>query len=366
MDPDDEDYEKYTNLLQSEIEILKETFENNVRDSTIIEIYDKFYSSNSPVSMSSNNSEIDSYETHYMDDFENMKEFTIEKQITDNFSNNNYSNELDMLISYIRGYKTAYLFANYIMRSRFNFLTMTSILFTASISIFTPFIGQTKWSTGLIVILNALTTMMISIIKQLQLESSADIFYDRSLQYEKIETALEYRNNIIMFIEDETQKKEHIMNKITDIESEIVKIKESDKIEIPRIIKHEFPLIVHLNVFSFIKKMHVIKKSLIEKLMVVKKEAKYIFRKRNRNKTTTSRESKRLQYLTELKESIKTELNYCMNAYDYMNDLITREINVIDFRRYWYRWIQPFVSKEPPKKYCNPIVDDYIKFIIQP
>jgi len=365
MDTDDDDDKKYSNLLQSEIEILKETFENNLHDSNIIEIYDKFYSSNSPVSMSSNNSEISDYETYYKDDFENIKEFTIEKQITDNFSINNYSNELDMLISYIRGYKTAYLFANYIMRSRFNFLTMTSILFTASISIFTPFIGQTEWSIGLIVILNALTTMMISIIKQLQLESSADIFYDRALQYEKIETALEYKNNMIIFIVDETQKREHIMNKITDIESEIVKIKESDKIEIPSIIKYEFPLIVHLNVFSFIKKMHIIKKSLIEKLMVAKKEAKYIFRKRNRNKTITSRESKRLQYLTELKDSIKTDLNYCMNAYDYMNDLITREINIIDFRRYWYRWIQSFVRKTQ-KKYCNPIVDEYIKFITQP
>lgn len=354
---DDDDDKKYTELLQREIRILNETLQPNNQESNMIEIYDKFYSGNSPLSMSSNNS----------DSGENSveNEFAIDKQITDNFSNKNYSNELDMLITYIRGYKTSYLYANYVMRSRFNFLTMTSILFTSSISIFTPFVGETKWSTILIVVLNALTTMMISIIKQLQLESSADIFYDRALQYEKIETALEYKNNMIMFIEDETQKKEHIMNKITDIECEIFKIKESDKIEIPSIIKYEFPLIVHLNVFSFIKKNHVIKKSLIEKLMVAKKEAKYIFRKRARNKTITSREAKRLQYLTELKESIKTDLNYCMNAYDYMNDLITREINIIDFRRYWYRWIQLFLG-EPQKKYYNPVVDDYIKFITQP
>jgi hypothetical protein len=358
---DDDDDKKYAELLQSEIQILKETVQTNDRESDMIEIYDKFYSGNSPLSMSSNNSDIDE---NYDNSVEN--EFVIDKQITDNFSSNkNYSNELDMLITYIRGYKTAYLYANYVMRSRFNCLTMTSILFTASMSIFTPFIGAYTWSTGLIVILNALTTMMISIVKQLQLESSADHFYNSAIQYENIEIALEYRNNIIVFMEDEMQKKETIMKKITDIESELIKIKESDKIEIPGIIKYEFPLIMHLNVFSFIKKMHVVKKSLIEKLMIAKKEAKYILRKRSYNKTIHSREAKRLKYLVELKQSIKTDLNYCINAYDYMNDLITREISIIDFRRYWYRWVHSFVG-EPQKKYCNPIVDDYIKFITQP
>jgi hypothetical protein len=240
---------------------------------------------------------------------------------------------------------------------------MTSILFTASISIFTPFIGSYQWSVGLIVILNALTTMMISIIKQLELEVSADVFYNTAMEYENIESSLEYKNNIIIFMDNEIQKKDEIMDKICDVESELNKIKASDRIEIPAVIKRDFPLTIHLNVFSFIKKMHIIKKSLIDKFIKARKEAKYIMRKQmHNNRPLANRESKRLHYLTELKESVKMDLNHCIAAYDYMNDMITREINVIDFHRYWYRWY----GGEKQKKYNNPIVDDYIKFITQP
>ena len=361
MYSDDDDDKKYTELLHNEIQQFKDNFviENN---SNIIEIYDKFYSNNSPLSMSSNNSEISEE-----DNFDRLmeKEMAIEKQITDNFSTNHFSNELDMLITYVRGHKKVYLYANYVMRSRFNFLTITSILFTASISIFTPFIGFYEWSVGLIVILNALTTMMISIIQQLQLEVSADVFYNMAIQYDNMESALEHKNNIIIFIENGMQRKDVIMDKISDIESELKKIKESDRIEIPAVIKHDFPLTIHLNVFSFIKKMHMIKKSLIDKFIKAKKEAKYIMRKQMYNKNISPRESKRLHYLTELKETVKTDLNHCIAAYDYMNDMITREINIIDFHRYWYLWWYTR-SGEKQKTYNNPIVDDYIKFITQP
>jgi hypothetical protein len=246
------------------------------------------------------------------------------------------------------------------MRSRFRFLTITSILFTASISVFTPLFGTYEWCIGLIVILNALTTMMISIINQLKLESSADIYQNIAIQYENIEKSLELKNDIIIFMEDGLQKKETIAAKISDIESELMKIKESDKIDIPITIKHEFPLCIHLNIFSFIKKIHVIKKALIEKFMKTKKEAKH-FIKKNRKVNLNARELKRFQYLSELKESIKNDLNYCINAYDYMNDLIAREINVVDFKR-WFS----ILRKKEKNRYNNPIVDDYIKFITQP
>jgi hypothetical protein len=357
-DDDDDDDKKYTDLLNNEMQMFKGNFEIE-NNSNIIEIYDKFHSNNSPLSMSSNNSEISE-----CDNFDRLmeKELDIEKQITDNFSANHFSNELDMLITYVRGHKKVYLYANYVMRSRFNFLTMTSILFTASISIFTPFIGAYEWSVVLIVILNALTTMMISVIKQLQLEVSADVFYNMALQYDNMESVLEYNNNIIIFMENNLQKKDVIIDKISDMESELNKIKASDRIEIPTIIKHDFPLTIHLNVFSFIKKIHIIKKSLIDKFIKAKKEAKYIMRKQMYNRPISPRQSKRLQYLSELKETVKTDLNHCIAAYDYMNDLITREINIIDFNRYWYFWY----GGEARKKYSNPIVDDYIKFITQP
>jgi hypothetical protein len=355
---EDEDDKKYTELLQKEIQgrLLNQKIHEN--DDIFIETWENYYNGNSPLSMSSNNSEIGEE-----DIFENKFEieYSIEKEILDNDCVNKYVNELELLINYIRGQKKVYLYSNFVMHSRFRFLTITSILFTASISVFTPLFGTYEWCMGLIVILNALTTMMISIINQLKLESSADIYQNIAIQYENIEKSLELKNDIIIFMEDGMQKKEIITTKIGDIESELMKIKESDKIEIPMTIKHEFPLSIHLNIISFIKKMHVIKKSLIEKFMKTKKEAKYILKK-SRKTVLNAREAKRFQYLTELKESIKNDLNHCINAYDYINDLITREINMVDFKQWWFS----FFRKTDKNRYSNPIVDDYIKFITQP
>jgi hypothetical protein len=235
------------------------------------------------------------------------------------------------------------------------------MLFTSGISIFTPLFGVYEWCMAVIVILNALTTMMISIVNQLNLESSADNYQNIAMQYDVIETSIEFKNHTIIFMENNMQKKETILTKIADIEMELMKIKESDKTVIPISIRREFPLIIHLNIFTFIKKIHFIKKTLIEKIIKIKKEIKYIVMK-SHSKNINAREIKRLKYLTELKESIKADLNDCINAYDYMKDLIIREINLTDFNNCC---ISLFRRTEK-MAYNNTIVDDYIKFIIQP
>lgn len=356
VDSEDDVDKKYTELLRNELQNIVQCDENY--SNYYENICENYYNSNSPLSLSSNNSEI-SEDDNVNGNFE--KEYSIEKQIIDNNYVNKYVNELDLLITFIRGQKKVYLYASFVMRYRFRFLTITSILFTSGISIFTPLFGVYEWCMAVIVILNALTTMMISIVNQLKLESSADNYQNIAMQYDVIETSVEFKNHTIIFMENNMQKKETILTKIADIEMELMKIKESDKTVIPITIRHEFPLIIHLNIFTFIKKIHFIKKTLIEKIIKIKKEIKYIVRKVH-SKNINAREIKRLKYLTELKESIKIDLNHCINAYDYMKDLIIREINLTDFNNCC---ISLFKRTEK-MAYNNPIVDDYIKFIIQP
>jgi hypothetical protein len=203
--------------------------------------------------------------------------------------------------------------------------------------------------------------MMISIIKQLQFEVSADIFRNIAIQYENIERKLEFSNNVIIFIEHEGRQKGEIVEKISYMEAEFTTMKESNTMEIPVGIKNQFPLIMSINIFSFIKKMHKIKRILIEKFIRVKKELKYIMRKQMYNGKSSPRELKRLQYLSELKEKVKADLYDCIGAYDYMNDMITQETNIIDYNRYWYSW---YSNKH--KKYANAIVDDFVKVTTQP
>jgi hypothetical protein len=342
-DSEDDVDKKYTQILHKEIQ-------NIQNQDNVIDIF-QYYDSNSPISLSSNTSETSD------DDIE--KEYSIEKEIIDNACSNQYINELDTLINYIRGQKKIYLCANFVMHSRHRFLTNTSMLFTVSISIFTPIFGTKQWGMLFIVILNALTSVMVYMINQFQLESSASEFSKIAQQFDQLQTEIEYTNRTILVMEEGLEKKDILNNHLEEIEHKRSKILELNNLEIPISIRYDFPLLINFNIFSFVKKINSIKKGLVEKLLKTKKEATHIIKKA-KTRNINARETKRLQYLTELKESIKTDLNHCINAYDYLNDLFSIEINRNEFKRCWY----PTFRKK--NRYSNPIVDDYIKFITQP
>jgi hypothetical protein len=357
---DDTDDDKFAKQLENDIQvILENAIVKQVEEPSILEWYSTYNGSDSPISMSSNNS--DDEEEWYQSPKE--KNRAIEKQLLETYSaTNRHSNELDIIITFLKGQRYLYMYANHITRIRLNILTMTSILFTASIAIFAPFVGTYEWSTGLIVVLNALTTMMISIMNHLKLEASAEMYYSIAMQYDKLETNVEFKNNMILFLDSEEEKKKIIMGKMTEVENELIKIKEANLFAIPEEVKSEFPLIVHMNVFSMIKKIESVKYSLVEQFIDAKNESKYILQKYPFAKEN-SREKKRLQYLAEAKESMKETIGHCKNSYAYIDDLITREMNAIDARKKRWIWYKKTAGVRN-KDYVNPVVDEYLKFIM--
>ena len=72
----------------------------------------------------------------------------------------------------------------------------------------------------------------------------------------------------LIFIDEAkpTAKKESILRTIKDVEEKIIEIKENYSFLIPEEIKTLFPVICHMNIFTFIKKMNSYRNSLILKL----------------------------------------------------------------------------------------------------
>jgi hypothetical protein len=76
------------------------------------------------------------------------------------------------------------------------------------------------------------------------------------------------------------------------------------------------------------------------------------------------REKNRMSFLIRKKNEIRKELNYYRNAYSYIDELFTREINLADHSNYWwvlFRWWLGFPPHHLPK--MNPVVDKYLEFI---
>jgi hypothetical protein len=216
---------------------------------------------------------------------------------------------------------------------------------------------DSKWNIGFTSVLNGITTLLIAIINYLKLETSTQTFFNTARQFDKLETSLEFVASKIMFIEEETNKSKIVFEQIQDVETKIHELKEWNSLFIPDDIRGIFPIICHINIFSFIKRMETNKKNLILRFKDIKNEIRYINHSSNTH-YNEKRINKRLKHLLEMKDKIKEELNFYRNAYSYIDELFTIEIKNARERSWWFQPNKK--SKNCHQKHGNPVVDKYL------
>ena len=272
-----------------------------------------------------------------------------------------YSNELDILISYLNGQKNLYLRARHITKRNLNSLQLPTILLSSSITIFNPFIHNYQWSFILVTILNAVITFLISVVRFLKLESLAETYSQVANQYEKLSSSLEIASNKLLFMDNEIDQNNVALEKIKEFETELNNIKESYDITIPVEVKQLYPIISYINIFSIIKKMEVYKTHLIIKFKDIKNEIRYILFKWSTQESDRSKEKARLEYLYEERDKIKEELIQSKTAYNYIDELFSREIKQAETNQSsWFCFEKP---TKPEITHCNPVIDKYMRFI---
>jgi hypothetical protein len=303
---------------------------------------------------------------HKSERFKKLSYEDVEKSLNQYYDiDSKYSNELDILITYLNGQKNLYLHAEHITQRNLNTLQLPSILFSSSIAIFTPFIHQYQWSFILITILNAIITFLISVIRFLKLEASAETYNQVANQYEKLSSSLEVASNKLLFMDNEIDQNNVALEKIKEFETELNNIKDSCDIMIPLEVKQLYPIISYINIFSIIKKMEIYKNHLIMKFKDIKNEIRYILFKWSTQSEThdRSKEKTRLEYLYAEKDKIKEELIQSKTAYNYIDELFSREIKQAETKQSSWCWFdQP---TKPEITHGNPVIDKYMKFIFK-
>jgi hypothetical protein len=276
-----------------------------------------------------------------------------------------YSNELDILTTYLNGQKNLYVQAKKITQLKLNLLMFPSLIGTGAISLFAPFIQQYSWSGGLISGLNAIVMICLSIIHYLKLESSVELFLQLSTQYDKLENSLQMASSKLFFMEGVQAKQDLVFEKMEDFEVKMNEIKELSTLLIPEEIKRIFPIIYHVNIFSFIKRMETYKIKLIVKFKDIKNEIQYILCKYGDEirLNENHRMKKRLDFIYEKKEKIKEELIYYKNAYGCMDELFIREIKQSENIPFWKYYCMK--KKKPEQLICksNPVIEQYLSVI---
>lgn len=260
-------------------------------------------------------------------------------------NDNNYTNELDILTTFLKGQKNVYIQSKNITQLKYNCIMIPTLLISCSITLFTPFISCDKMHTVFISGLNAIIALLISINKFLKLETAVQVFFTTANQFDKLETILELTNGKLLVIDNEKEKKDLVLKRINEIEEKIFELKDTNEFFIPEEVKSLFPIICHINIFSFIKKMQTHKIELIKNLQNIKNEINYIMHKwkkktkidyntknNNFDNLEYEKEKNRLEYLHKLKERIKSDIYEYRNSYSLMDSIFTKEIKQAENR----------------------------------
>lgn len=244
--------------------------------------------------------------------------------------NDNYSNNLDILITYTRCQKSIFLKSGYITEVRSFLLVLPTIVIGIMISIFSPEMTRYEVNGNIISALNIVMTALISISNYLKLESKAEMFKQLYKQYEKLELSLEMTNNKLLYIDNQHDKSQLVLHKLNDIEIKINEMMEINNVTIPNVIKTSFPIICNINVFSLLKKLENYKKSLHHKFFNIKNEINLILYKwkkgelENKLDIEKEKQQKRLLFLYEMKKQLKTEIVQFNEVYSYIDDYFSK------------------------------------------
>ena len=340
------------------VEIKNKFIQNSPNIETTMSYH--YLDNNSPLTMSCDNSDGED------DGHGGFKEITsddiinsLDKYFDDH--DTQISNELDILITYMKGQKNLFIESYIVSKNKLNMLMIPSILITIAVTIFAPIFQNEPWSIGLIAGLNAIAAMSIATLNYLKLETSTQTFYNTATHFDKLETSLEFVSSKLIFVDNTKDKTKIIFDKFQEVETKIQEIKEWNTLFIPREIRRIFPIICHINIFSFIKRIESNKQLLISKFKDVKNEIKYIVSRPN-TRYNKNRIECRLKLLYQQKEKIKEELFHYRNAYSYVDELFTIEIK--NAQNYQYC----IFFRNSHNETCNsknPIVDRYIHSLIR-
>ena len=343
------------------------------------------YNSNSPLTMSGcssrnlSDNESDLGDNHTLDSKRNyFKKITykdVEESLNKHYTKEvQMSSELDILLTYLKGQRHIFNQANRITIQKFNMLMFPAIFITGFMTVVAPFLDTVGWSNWLLSILNALLTVMITINNFMKWQAVAAIYLTISNQYDKLAISVEMSRNEYMFSE-EKRKGVLILEKMRETEKRIMDIQNNyNDIIIPYEIQLMNPIISHINIFSFIKKIEHHKKELIMKYKDVKNEIRYImfqWEKQNTNESVVTKKDKdleRMQHLLEKKEEVKKKMiqNNSNNVYAYIDNLFIREIRHSEKYYTYHSAGMYFIFRPKPLErftYGNSVVDDYLNFI---
>lgn len=187
---------------------------------------------------------------------------------TYNFEESITSTALDILGLYLKGQKILYTESKTLCEKRLHTLMLPAICISAISIVLSLLLREYQISSIVLSILSVINSIILSLVTYLKLDAKAEAHKISAYKYQKLESLCEFKSGRVLIFKDI----DDIANILTEIETKVMEIKESNQFILPEYIRHSYPIIYSTNVFSLVKKIQNKEIILINNLKLVIKK----------------------------------------------------------------------------------------------